>query len=78
MSAPARKLPGRKSGGTKNEKLFHVENWLRWALDRFGTNIELASFYHLFAPPQAYRFCNEHCWNTYDKRLFESAAHPAE
>jgi geranylgeranyl reductase family protein len=35
-------------------QLFRVEDWLRWALDRFGNNTDLAAFYGLFGTPQGH------------------------
>lgn len=35
-------------------QLFRVEDWLRWALDRFGNNTDLAAFYSLFGTPQGH------------------------
>ncbi len=35
-------------------QLFQVEDWLRWALDRFGSNTDLAAFYGLFGTPQGH------------------------
>ena len=34
--------------------LFRVEDWLRWAMDRFGFNTDLAGFYGLFGTPQGH------------------------
>jgi digeranylgeranylglycerophospholipid reductase len=36
-------------------QLFRVEDWLRWAMDRFGSNTDLAGFYGLFGTPQGHR-----------------------
>lgn len=36
-------------------QLFRVEDWLRWALDRFGTNSDLAAFYALFGTPRGHQ-----------------------
>jgi flavin-dependent dehydrogenase len=32
-----------------------IEDWLRWALDRFGSNADLASFYGLFGTPEGHK-----------------------
>jgi geranylgeranyl reductase len=32
-----------------------IEDWLRWALDRFGSNADLASFYGLFGTPEGHQ-----------------------
>jgi digeranylgeranylglycerophospholipid reductase len=32
-----------------------IEDWLRWALDRFGSNADLSSFYGLFGTPEGHQ-----------------------
>jgi flavin-dependent dehydrogenase len=36
-------------------QLFRTEDWLRWAIDRFGTNTDLAAFYALFGTAQGHQ-----------------------
>ncbi len=32
-----------------------IEDWLRWALDRIGSNVDLSSFYGLFGTPEGHQ-----------------------
>ena len=33
-------------------QLFRIEDWLRWALDRIGSNTDQATFFGLFGTPK--------------------------